>query len=285
MLTSEAPVTTERSYFTIVQYVPDPVADERVNIGVIAVSGDRIKGRFVKNWTRIRTFGGEDLDFLKGFAARVGSWTPAEPPIPGLDTEIRLTEDGLREIAGSWSNSIQFTDLRASILPPEQLLNELAGKFLRETARARATYRDRRMAGRLAYARIEEAVREVVGSKSKDIVKRNPLVKGNLDSHHFDVGLMNGTIRLAAHGLSFEGPATRDLQKEVDATAWAVDDVREADPRIPLAIVAIPPRSSKSKAYDKALRIFEGLDATIVEESRTHEWAKDIAAQTAKELV
>lgn len=279
-----ANVTTDSSYFTVVQYVPDLVADERINIGLIAVRGEKIKGRFIRNWTRIRTFGGEDLSFLKEFADRVGKWTPAEPPIPAFDQEIRLTEQGLREVAGSWSNSIQFTELRASVLTPDQLLDELAPKFLRESTRARAAYRDRRMAARLAYGRVEEAVRKAVGTKSKEIVKRNPLLKGNLDSHQFDVGLVNGKISLAARGLSFEGPTTRDLQREVDAAAWAVDDVREIDSEVPLVIVAIPPRSSRSKAYDNAIRVFDGLNAKVVNETEVDEWAEGVAV-SAKELL
>src|SRR5579885_3191655 len=38
------------SFYTVVQYVPDPVADERINAGVIVFSRDRVAARFVKNW-------------------------------------------------------------------------------------------------------------------------------------------------------------------------------------------------------------------------------------------
>src|SRR6266700_2867713 len=43
--------------YTVVQYVPDPIADERLNVGVIAVSGGRARSRFLTNWRRAERFG------------------------------------------------------------------------------------------------------------------------------------------------------------------------------------------------------------------------------------
>jgi Protein of unknown function (DUF3037) len=63
--------TAMPGYYSVVQYLPDPVTDERVNIGVITYGDGGIRCRFLRTWTRVRMFGGEDVSFLREFAAGV----------------------------------------------------------------------------------------------------------------------------------------------------------------------------------------------------------------------
>ena len=42
------------SYYSVVQYVPNPMSGERVNVGVIAFDGHAVRTRFLRNWTRAR---------------------------------------------------------------------------------------------------------------------------------------------------------------------------------------------------------------------------------------
>lgn len=271
--------------FTIVQYVPDPLADERMNFGVIVVEGGRIKGRFLREWNRVRTFGGEDVSFLRDFAGRVNRWTPEHPEIPGLAAGVRLDEKGLEDIVGRWHNSIQFTPLKASLSSPEKLLDQLASRYLRHAPRKRAGYRDRRRAAQIAFRELEDAFLPVLRADSKARISRNALILGKLDQHHFDVSIENGTPYLAAHGLSFEGPHSKDLEKEVDATAWAIDDVKSANKSLHLAVLVLPPKSAKSKTFDRAVHVFEGLKAEVVEETEAESWAQERARRLEKRLV
>src|SRR4051812_35427524 len=117
--------------YSVIQYVPDPVADERVNIGVVAFSDDDVRVRFLANWDRVRHFGLTDVRFLKDFARRLGGAVSAEPFLP-LSIGQRTTIDAKRiaEIAGEWVNGIQFTEPRASLSSVEELIAEVAQRFL-----------------------------------------------------------------------------------------------------------------------------------------------------------
>jgi len=49
------------SRYSIVQYVPNPIADQRINIGVLAFDDNRVCVRFLSNWERVKRFGMEDI--------------------------------------------------------------------------------------------------------------------------------------------------------------------------------------------------------------------------------
>jgi hypothetical protein len=265
------------SFYTVVQYVPDPVTDERLNVGIIAFDSGVIRSRFLRRWRRVQQFGAESIAFLKEFAQQVGQSSRSEVPLPGLGTTVALDADAIRAISGRWMNSIQFTEPKASLLAPDELLAETAPRFLREVAPRRRGFRDRRAAASLATSRVAAALEERVGEASRDLLRKNVKLQGEFDQHQFDVAVQNGRVFFAAHGLSFEGPLTRDLEKEIDATAWGVDDVKRQQPRLPLAIVALPPRT-QSKTYERASRVFEGLRADVVDENQVDEWAQRMAA-------
>ena len=68
------------SRYSIIQYVPNPIADERINIGVVAFNEDAVRTHFLSNWERVRYFGMEDTEFLKkllrvGFCFQVTNMT------------------------------------------------------------------------------------------------------------------------------------------------------------------------------------------------------------------
>ena len=57
------------SRYSVIQYVPNPIADERINIGVLAFNEQVVKVHFLSRWDRVRDFGQvKDIDFLQNFA-------------------------------------------------------------------------------------------------------------------------------------------------------------------------------------------------------------------------
>lgn len=267
------------AYYTVVQYVPDPVTEERVNIGVIAFAGDDVRARFVRDWRRVRQFGGEDVSFLRDLAKRAAEWSATEMQLPGLGESVRLDEDGVRAIAVRWINSVQFTEPRGSLLDAKELLEDMAARYLRRPGGKRA-FRDRRAAASLVRTRIEAALKERRIDSWKALLKKNYVLKGNLDEHKFDVAAGNGQLVFAAHGLSFEGPVTREQEREIAETAWAVDDVRARLPKVPLSVVALPPKTA-SKTFDRARHVFGGLGAQVVTEDEVDDWAAGMAGLLA----
>lgn len=99
------------------------------------------------------------------------------------------------------------------------------------------------------------------------------MIAGALTTHEFDVGIANGTPLLAIEALSFEGTG-HHMKREVDATAWSLDDVGKTLPRLDLAVVALPPKTARSTTYDEARKVFEGLHAEVVEEDEVDDWSK-----------
>jgi hypothetical protein len=71
--------------------------------------------------------------------------------------------------------------------------------------------------------------------------------------------------------------------REVRANAWTIDDVRNVDAELPIAVVTLPPRRG-SKTYAHAIDLFEGLEADVVEEAEIDEWAKDAARDVSPQL-
>src|SRR5438309_1341485 len=98
------------SYYSIVQYVPDPVTDERINVGIIAFGDGIILTRFIRNWSRVRLFGGANVSFVRQFATAASTWAPPQIAIPGVDKRIHITPDDFRSLSGKWINTIQFTE-------------------------------------------------------------------------------------------------------------------------------------------------------------------------------
>src|SRR5262245_43933440 len=146
------------AYYALIQYTPDPVIDERINIGVVVFGDGWVRFRFLQNWTRARQFGA-NITSLKAFAHQAQ----------------KLNEAMIREAANRWRNSIQFTKPAGSLLEPEALLEDVAKRFLIDPTPAGKKNRTRRDAIVLARLRIGEALIERVGKAS---------AKGLLKSHY-----------------------------------------------------------------------------------------------------
>lgn len=108
------------SFYVVVQYVPRPTNDERINFGVFTYDTAGVHTRWLTDWRRVEAFGNGDITFLKEMAARFN----ADPwPI-----------DLIKRAANEWANCIQLTKPRPSTLPAARLLEDIAPVMLVETA-------------------------------------------------------------------------------------------------------------------------------------------------------
>jgi len=267
------------THYTVVQYLPKPLSGERINVGVIAWAEGRIAAKFIGDWRRVRSFGGEDIDFVRDFVRRIEDAAENTPSLPGFERDSTIDEARLRKFIGDWVNSIQFSDPKTSLKPPDEVVSEVSPIFLRTPRQHPRRARDRRFVAALAYHRISAAVKQVLDRSTAELVKRHFPIRGRFDEHQFDVVVANGRPLFAAQGLSFELPDSVTLRKDVDATAWAVDDVRKRKLDLPLAVLALPPKK-ETKLYARATQIFEGLDAAVLTESDVDKWATRVAKKT-----
>jgi hypothetical protein len=111
------------SFYVVVQYVPRPIAEERINVGVLAFAAEgdpTIHRRFLADWRRVEAFGDGEIGFLRDFARDFDArgWTP----------------DLIRRASREWAGCIQLTAPRASTLPAAELLDRIARDMLVEPA-------------------------------------------------------------------------------------------------------------------------------------------------------
>jgi hypothetical protein len=255
------------SFYCIVRYVPDPIADERINVGVVVFGDGALKTRFIRRWTRVRGFGGEETDFIRDFARDVAK---AQHELFGAESRP-WTEETLKHVSSRWTNSIQLSEPRASLKDPESLLREVSATFLRDTTPTTRS-RGRRSAISLGVQSVSAALRSK-GIAPEDLVKRRKSLPGRIEDHVFDLVVGNGKPIFAAEGLSFETADSEAIKGEIAALAWAVDDVKKMDRNFPLSVIALPPKRENA-ALRRAQSLFEKLHASLVLEDDVQKWAE-----------
>ena len=139
------------SRYSIIQYVPDPIAGERINFGVIAFDDDQIQVRFLENWKRVHCFSQENIEFLKDFTNRMKGATSSGLMVPGEEPSDLTRQERLLKISHDWQNSIQITSPRKSLGEVELVANQISGLFLKEPLQeVKSTLRDRQAAAKIA---------------------------------------------------------------------------------------------------------------------------------------
>lgn len=255
--------------YSVVQYLPHPLSGEAINLGIVAWSEDQVACRFRKDWRRVHNFGRENLDLVKEFVARVESAVNRGPTLVGIGDSLGARV--LEKIADSWTRSIQLSDPKVSLKPANEILAELAPIFMPGEPRAHAAPRTRKAARRIAQREIKAALNSARFARLE--AKCNQELSGKLEAHVFDVVVENSRPFLAAHGLSFEVETGPRLNRQIDAAKWAVDDIMNKQPSLPIGILALPPRNGDSDVYANARRVFSKLGAVFVSEGDLGGWA------------
>lgn len=260
------------AYYTVVQYVPDIIMGERINAGVIAFDGDQVKVRFVRKWSRIKKFANYDIRHLQNFFRDI------EKSLHAFNFADPLNEDRIREMASKWGGSIQFTSPRGSLLSLEELIEDVGRRFLIDDFESKKRPRDKRHIRSLAHRELTRALRLHGGEDAVHLLRRDYTVRGKLEGHPFDLAIANGQPKLAAGALSFEIPDPDLLDHQISAAAWSFQDVRERYPKMNLAAVVFP-GDKRSKPYQRATDLFDGLGVEVVEEAIVSDWADLMATQ------
>ena len=271
------------AHYSVAQYVPDPVSGECVNIAVVTWDEGRIFARALKDWRRASAIGSNGLATIKSITNRLVEVSQAQLPLIAEDT-THFDVSALKSVIGTWHHAIQFTPPRGSLKDAEALLADVAPTFLRELpARRRRRARTRTVAARIAADLLFRAVQKKLPDRVKDLIDKNGELSGHLESHRVDVVLSNGKPLAAVQALSFEGGDSSALQKEVDATAWLVEDVKRKHRMLPVAVFLLPPKGA-SKSYAGARRLFPQLKSDLVPEDEMEQWAKRQARAAAAHI-
>ncbi len=267
------------SKYSVIQFAPNALSGEKINIGVVTYTDDETRVRFLRNWKRVKSFAGTDIESLKDFTSEVEFLISRQLPLPSSFGPQPLIPSLIEEIADTWANSITFTPPRASTRPVDALLKSIAKEFLTEPTTRERSYRDRRAAGSLARTYLHDALVEREGKAMADkYLHWQREVVGRYGPHVFDAVVANGKPSIVAQGISFELPQAIQLDQSIDALAFQVYDIRAAQPDLHIGILTLPPKKHSAahakKAFDRARRTYEGLKAEVVLERDAEAWAK-----------
>ncbi|MEG4507180.1 DUF3037 domain-containing protein [Microcoleus sp. F6_B4] len=272
------------SRYSIVQYVPNPIADERINIGVVAFDDNDVRVQFLNNWSRVQAFGRKDIHFLRDFAKRMNFAVSEGLLFPGDEPDGTPKHERLKKIAQGWINSIQFTEPHGSLDNVENLLEDIAQTYLVNVVPTK-TKRNRQYAARITTSIIRKTLISYDDKSAlKEMLKNDFSVKKSHKEHTFDAVVANGQPYLVAHGISFEVHPPETLQNSI---SWMILDVKESDTKLPIGIVALPPKQEwqdyekLNKVYQTTISTYRSLGAEVLQENEVQLWA----SQTIDKLV
>lgn len=268
------------SQYSVIQYVPNPIADERINIGVLAFNDQVVRVHFLQNWKRVKQFGNEDVSFLREFADRM-----EESAARGGF----FLEDGYKDIpkhqqiikvARGWMNSIQFTEPCGSLLDVGSLLEDAVETYLVDTLTQKLSLRDRQVASKIANTTVKTVLKSRIPNEAQDYFKTS--LAGRYEDHKLDAVVANGKPYLAVHGLSFEVHPPKNVLTNL---TWAIIDVKSSLDDLPFGVLVLLPQpdspdfSELMDIYGHAVAKYSNWGAVIIEEDKLEGWTNQTLAQ------
>jgi hypothetical protein len=224
--------------FAIVKYVPDPLRDEPVNIGVVGMVAHRLILRSIPKYGRVkRASGVQDTDPLDTALRFLRS---------ALDRSSGVT---LTELASSTFGIIRFGEVQGGLTEdPIDFIDDLYERYVGDVVTPRAQNVTRQT--------IRHSVRNAIASKGIDshmfsIWKRR--FQGASGRHEFDFGSENGAVTLL-RGISLQTEETYALRDARELSLAAIDSKRmqERIDRDVVVIAIVAPSTEPGDAYDEA---------------------------------
>ncbi len=279
------------TYYSVVQYVPDPIADERINVGVVVFGDGQLRARFLHNWERVQRFAREDIDYVKAFAERIeGAFAVRLPaggvgPMPGIDGAPGIDETAIRDMIENWGNSIQLSPAQSSLQGPDELVVDMAELFLKDEPPRQRGFRDRSHAVGVAVGTAKQAFarRPALARAGRYVASYQEMAGRVVQRHRVDVASRNGRFFSAAQALSFELRNVSRLDEQLSEAILSLRDVRERDEDLRIALVALRPREGTPRYRDALQRYQEArtscraIGATFVDEEELRDWAEALA--------
>lgn len=250
------------SFYSVVQYVPDPSTDERINIGLLAIGDGRVRSRFVKDWRRVRQFAGSSVSFLPDVVASIQ----------------RVSEADVRSYVVDWKNTVQLTPLRASTLHPEELLDQLAPQLLRGLSAPTPRPHGHAYAVKVTRRAIKKAVSATLGHQAAlKLIREDEPIRGKHMEHHLDLALRNGNLLTGVFAISFRVQEP-SLESQLRAKLYSLRDVHQRHPQLNLAVAALLPNTAAGRReYGQASEAIAAEKARLVPETELPKWANEVA--------
>src|SRR5438034_5730122 len=184
--------------YSIAQYAPSPVRDERLNVGVVVVG---VESSYLgSKWLGPSEFGRlkrlgfvTEFGFLTELARSFAESRTADGQLEGVATGP-WDADALDRASHEWANTVRLTSPRGVIHDRgDALVESLFRQLVADPTAPRKRARDRRWiqgrVGRTLRKAVQDTHPQV--DPSKYVVKSAP-VRGGIDRHTVDYELRNG---------------------------------------------------------------------------------------------
>ena len=272
--------------YSLIQYVPDPVRDERVNVGVAVTGGDEtapaaaVRSAFLPKGEmgRLKQLGGIDqFDLVLDLAEQMSGGRSREGATSPGDSAQFWDADALDRASREWANVLRITRPRSFVFDdPDLLLQRLYKQLVERPKRHVERSRDRRWVSKRVLDSFERALKaRDPGINLSQHLERNRTIHGRDDSHVFALEVRNGRPKFLVDALSVEGGEESSRKTEVDALKWKVEDVVKAlKGSLRVAVAAIGP----DERLDPQARVFESLGAELIREAALDSWVERASA-------
>ena len=254
------------NYYSVVQLVPDPITDERINIAVIVFSENgEVRFELTNQWNRVRSFWGHDTHSLHKLTNDF------------LKSNLNLEQVKSQPL--DLSSSIQVTAPRNSERNTDELLLWLSDRML---AQRPSGHRLLTKSGVAAETRrsFKSAIKQHIKANDSTLrVESGFEVSGLKRTHHTDVSLHNGKAIVATRALSFLGSSRTILAKDVELCFWALEDIRSNNSGIQLAVIVAPADvGPMANQYSDATHLYASQHVPVIPIDEVHQWADSIVA-------
>jgi hypothetical protein len=253
--------------YSVVRFVPHPIRDEAINVGVVLVSpsGEHVLHRFTRAFRSRLSVLAPDVDprmverALSDFQARF----PGDLAQAPLGSEARpLTEDALRQLSTSYGYQVRFTPPRpVAVEEPERSLAQLFDEYVGPITSGEA-------GGVPGRAKVRRRVLRRLRDWSvpRDRVIERPKIPVRHGSNTLDIGIERAAndLAVAVEPISFSISATEEIVRQRDHVAWvAADADRSASDFIICAVLGEPSVQNRD-IFVESESLFRDVDVTPV---------------------
>lgn len=265
-------INTTTYFFSVVTFIPHPIRDERINLGIVVVSEDSTEYgcRFstqVREKLRVLA---PDVHFsavtrwVDDFTKRFVRWSPDVVPIDALEPS-RATLEYLASLQGGQvrlSPPRAVTSSAGTTSLVRSLFNDYVGHL--QGVRAPAVGRPQ----------IRKAIRRALREWSipDTQIVQEPIIPGRHGDNRLDLGVLgtNGKtakVLVAMEPISFRIASAVDIIQQRDHVAWVGSDLELADSAPSLCAVVTSPAPDHTALYEQSRRLFEEVNVKVVEDS------------------
>lgn len=265
--------------YVVVRFVPDPVRDERINIGIVAVQEDGETGaKFLADLKKVRRFSPESSSVAKECIAHMNEWLLNPNPELGRQT---VDESTLSQFATEYRNLIQFSHPMTALLPLEQLLEMEFTRMVDADEPTEVAHRPSTVVYNSASSSLLQGLERRFRHPevARGLVHRNIDLTGALSTHRMGLAVQNGQPYLAAQVVSLRNGPT-EVERAVGSVAWDIRDISDASDRVRLSVLFTEPSADRRVVAIEAdaSALFRELGAEIVRPPEIGAWAEDVVA-------